>query len=254
MRNERLESAAADLRNGLVPVPEQGDIFVGDGAYAEIGAEFLRYFVEVGGLRPDHSVLDIGSGIGRITAGLSRYLDPQTGSYIGFDPMEKGVDWCRAAYSHLPNFRFVWADIFNELYRPDGAILSTEYVFPCEDHSIDFAIATSVFTHLYEQEIGAYLNEVARVLKHDGRLFATAYLFDGERPPEVQIPHLRFNKADPDHPYRWHVEGASPLAAVCYSQSYLAQMIEKESGRKAEISKGRWRGGQGPWFQDLVLL
>jgi SAM-dependent methyltransferase len=254
MRNERLESAFADLHNGLVPIPEQDDIFVGDGGYTQIGAEFLRYFVEVGGLRPDQSVLDIGSGIGRITTGLSRYLDPQAGRYIGFDPVEKGVEWCRAAYANLPNFRFVWADIFNELYRPDGAILSMDYIFPCEDDSIDFAIATSVFTHLYEQEIGAYLGEISRVLKRDGRLFSTAYLYDGDKPTQVQIPHLCFNKADPDQACRWHVDGAPPLAAVCYSQPYFSQLIEMQTGRKPDIRQGRWSGGEGPWFQDLVLL
>lgn len=252
--DERLEQALAGLKAGAVPVPDEEDIFVGGGPYLDIAAEFLRYFVEVGGLEPQHAVLDIGSGIGRIAAGLSLFLDPARGRYIGFDPVIEGVEWCRKAYANRPNFRFEWADLYNELYRPDGTILSTEFAFPVEDGSVDFAILTSVFTHLYEPEILAYLRELARVLRPSGRIFATAFLFDGAAPFQSELPHLRFNMQDERNPDRWHVEGYPPLAAVCYSESYFASIVEQATGRSADIRRGRWRGGPGPWNQDLILI
>ena len=43
--------------------------------------------VDAGGLRPDEQVLDIGCGPGLIAAHLTRYLDPASGSYHGFDVM-----------------------------------------------------------------------------------------------------------------------------------------------------------------------
>ena len=254
MSVERLQAALHDLAAGLVPVPPPESIFIGDGDYLGIAAEFLRYFVDVGGVKPADSVLDLGSGIGRMASGLSRYLDPASGRYIGFDPVKAGVDWCRAAYADRPNFHFEWADLYNELYRPEGAILAPDYRFPCEDGSIDFALATSVLTHLYEPEIGAYLKELSRVLAPGGRFFATAYVYEGAVPAKGRAQHLNFDMADPDYPYRWHVKGMPPLSAVCYSQAYFNWLFEKRLGRQPDIRKGRWQGGAGPWFQDLVLI
>lgn len=254
MRNERLEKALAGLASGAVPVPDERDIFVGGGSYLGISAEFLRYFVEVAGLRPSDTVLDVGSGIGRITSGLSLYLDPDAGRYIGFDPVIEGVEWCRKAYSDKRNFRFEWADLYNELYRPEGTILSTEFNFPAESDSIDLAILTSVFTHLYEPEIAAYLRELARVVKSDGKIFATAFLYEGDAPVQPEAPHLRFNTPDSRNPERWHVDGYPPLAAVCYSERYFRELIKETTGREPDIRRGKWRGGPGPWSQDLVLI
>jgi len=255
MPDGRLQQALAALASGAAPVPEEEEIFVGKGPYLGIAAEFLGYFVNVGGLRPDHAVLDIGSGIGRITSGLSLYLDRDKGRYTGFDPVIEGVEWCRRAYADRPNFHFEWADLYNELYRPDGTILSTDFVFPVEDSSVDFAILTSVFTHLYEPEIAAYLKQLARVMKPDGRVFATAFLYDGAAPVQPEgAPHLQFNVQDERNPNRWHVRDYPPLAAVCYSERYFAELVTGLTGRAPDIRKGLWRGGPGPWAQDLVLL
>lgn len=254
MSNERLNEALAALKAGAAPAPRAEEIFIGDGDYTVIAGEFLNYFVTVAGLSPDHRVLDIGSGIGRMACGLCLFLDPERGSYIGFDPVREGVDWCRAAYSGQDHFRFEWVDLYNELYRPEGTILATEFIFPTETASIDLAIATSVFTHLYEPEIAAYLRETARVLKPEGRLFSTAYLHEGERPRPSNRPHLNFDQQDQDYPHRWHVAGAPPLSAVCFSEEYFAQLVADNTGRRADIRPGRWRGGPGPWFQDLVLI
>jgi ubiquinone/menaquinone biosynthesis C-methylase UbiE len=254
MSFDRLQTALDDLARGHVPVPPEDMIFVGDGDYLKISAEFLAYVVDVGGLQPHHHVLDLGSGIGRIAAGVSRYLDPVEGRYIGFDPVKSGIDWCRQTYADQPHMRFEWADIYNELYRPDGTIIAPDYQFPCQDGSIDLAIVTSVFTHLYEPEIGAYLAELDRVLKPGGRLFSTAYLFHGSEPQQGVAPHLKFNVEGKDGRHRWHVAGMPPLSAVCYSEEYFNWLFQRRMGREPEIRRGRWRGEAGPWFQDLVLL
>jgi SAM-dependent methyltransferase len=254
MSLDRLIQAESDLRAGQAPSPPPEEAFVGGGDYIQISQEFLRYFVEIAGLEPSHNVLDVGCGIGRMAAGLSRYLDPEQGRYIGFDPVRPGIDWCVKAYADKPNFSFHWVDLYNELYRPEGSVLATRFRFPAEDAFADLAVLTSVFTHLYEPEIAAYLRELKRVVKPTGRIFATAYLFDGDAPAENAWPHLAFNISDPSYPHRWHVDGFPPLAAVCFKESYFAALVEDCTGRKADIRPGRWRGGPGPWFQDLVLI
>jgi SAM-dependent methyltransferase len=249
---ERLETALTSLNNGRAPTPPSHLIFVGDGPYSEIAGEFLSYFVRVGELPVDGTVLDIGSGIGRMASGLSLYLN-ENGRYVGFEPVETGVRWCSQAYSHISNFEFHWVDLFNELYNPAGRVNATEYRFPMEDEAADLVIATSIFTHLYEDDIAAYCREIRRVLRPEGKLLATVYVFDGEHPPESDRDLVRFDQVDPANANRRHIADAPPLAAVCYKSDYLSALMETNLGRSVSIQKGRWQNGPGPWYQDLVI-
>ncbi len=255
MSIEQLNQALIRLASGAIIAPPSEDIFVGDGDYMAISAEFLGYFVQQGGLEPSGLVVDIGCGIGRMAAGLACYLDPEKGRYIGFDPVVEGIDWCKSNYgADFPHFSFEWVDFYNELYRPEGRILTTQYRFPIEDGSVDLAILTSVLTHLYFEEIAAYLKELARFTKPEGRIFATAYLFEGVAPERLpEVPHLDFSQADARHSFQYHVAGYPPLAAVAYREEDFAACFGAQTGRIPQIFKGRWRGGAGPWFQDLVL-
>lgn len=250
---ERLSFALSQLTNGCAPVPDGNLIFVGDGPYLEIAGEFLRYFVEVGKLKPDGTVLDIGSGIGRMASGLSLYLDRKDGRYVGFEPVESGVEWCKEAYSEFSNFEFHCVDLYNELYNPSGRVNPTDYKFPMEDNSADLVVATSVFTHLYESDIVAYAREIGRVLKAGGKLLATVYVFDGLQPPDSERDLVRFERIDRVNPNRRHIANAPPLAAVCYQADYLRATVEDNLERKVELLKGRWQGGPGPWYQDLII-
>ncbi len=255
MHTERLASALQDLGSGKIAIPDPGDIFVGDGNYLTISAEFLAYFANQGGLKPDGTVLDVGCGIGRMAAGLACYLDPERGRYVGFDPVPEGIAWCRKAYGeNFPHFSFHWVDLFNPLYRPEGQIHVADFDFPIADASIDLAILTSIFTHLDRGDIESYLKQLARVTKPQGRIFATAYLFEGAAPERLaKHPHLDFSLPDPGDATQWHVAGYPPLAAVAFQQSAFVDLVATATGRVPEIHAGRWRGGAGPWFQDLVL-
>ncbi len=79
-------------RNELTPPKRM--IFVGAGEFKKIGKLFLYYFIEYGGLRPNENVLDVGCGIGRKAAPLTKYLN-ETGSYEGFDIVDHGISWCK---------------------------------------------------------------------------------------------------------------------------------------------------------------
>lgn len=251
-RKARLQHAIEQLESGNAPVPSNHEAYVGDGPYIKIAIEFLRYFVEVAGLQSHHRVLDIGCGVGRMACGLNYYLGQETAQYIGFDPMPDAIRWCQETYADRPGFDFVWADTYNELYNPGGSIPAADYVFPCRSQSIDFALATSVFTHLYEDDVNAYLKETARVLRPQGRMLATAYVYEGDRPP-TDTTRLVFNQQAGPAGLRWHMQDVPPLAAVCYSEDYFSEMVVSAFGRRPTIRKGRWQGG-GPWFQDLVII
>jgi ubiquinone/menaquinone biosynthesis C-methylase UbiE len=253
---QRYESVCETLRQRSVPLPNPHDIFVGDGDYVEISLEFLKYFIEVGKLEPTDSILDVGSGIGRMAVSLSHYLDPNEGRYLGLDPVERGVAWCKDNISsRAPNFRFKCIDVHHEVYNISGKIPASTLKFPIKDGVIDFVICTSVFSHLYEEDILNYLFEMDRVLSKKGRVFCTAYLFEGEYPPQyTNANHLCFTMSPMTGRHSHHVEAYPPLAAVAFPEAYFRQLVENIPGRRANILPGRWRGARGPWFQDVVLI
>jgi methylase of polypeptide subunit release factors len=68
-------------------VPPQWKIFVGGGDFEAIGKTFFHYFRELGQLKPDEKVLDLGCGQGRMAIPLTSYL--QSGQYGGLDTVNK---------------------------------------------------------------------------------------------------------------------------------------------------------------------
>src|SRR5437867_6142389 len=76
---DRLRGRRVDM------IPARSEIFAGsvDG-FARSGETLVERLVELGGLRPDSKVLDVGCGIGRLAVPLTRHLG-ETGSYDGLD-------------------------------------------------------------------------------------------------------------------------------------------------------------------------
>jgi SAM-dependent methyltransferase len=163
-------------------IPPRGLWYVGgEENYRSINEEFLKYFVELAGLRPSDRVLDVGCGIGVTAARLTSFLDDHKGSYEGFDIVRIGTDWANAHIrSRFPNFRFTHADIFNKHYNPKGKLDPDTYVFPYDSASFDFVFLKSVFTHMRPAGVQHYLSEIRRVLKPTGRCLATAFLLNEE--------------------------------------------------------------------------
>ncbi len=162
----------------LLPPPSLQ--FVGSGDFEAVGEQFLGYFRDLGGLRPDDRVLDVGCGIGRMAIPLTRYLSAQ-GSYDGFDIVPHGIAWCsRRISKRFANFRFRLVAIRNSDYNPHGHIEAARFTFPYPDGAFDFVFLTSVFTHMLPEEVDNYLKETARVLAPGGRCFITWFLLTDE--------------------------------------------------------------------------
>ncbi|TYC53069.1 class I SAM-dependent methyltransferase [Rhodobacterales bacterium] len=242
-------------RNRFLPVPPQEDNFVGDGDYLLIGTEFLGHFIELGGLRENERVLDIGCGIGRMAVPLTQYLDPDTGKYAGIDPASSGIHWCtRNISSAYPNFRFMHLDIANALYNPDGYIKGTEIALPFANSTFDFAIMTSVVTHLPPAEIKPYFKEVSRLLQPGGRLFMSAFVMDRQAVPADDRPTPRIIFQRGGQGPAWYANQRVPLSAVAFDDGFLDQALQ-ESGFEIGLKKlGHWRGGAASaHYQDFFV-
>ncbi|MDJ1159984.1 class I SAM-dependent methyltransferase [Chelatococcus sp. SYSU_G07232] len=238
-------------RNRFLPAPPPESVFVGDGDYRAIGAEFLGHFVRLGELKPTERVLDIGCGIGRMAVPLTQYLEGEGAAYEGVDPVAEGIAWCTRTITPVyPNFRFCRVDVAHPLYNPQGQLAGEEVVLPFPDAGFDFAMMVSVATHLPLAEIGAYAREVARVLAPGGRLFLTAFLVaPGDPARETARPRFLPGEA----PGTWIGDPQAPLAAIGFDIGLVEDALEAAGLVIRQVELGHWRGTDSAHYQDVIV-
>lgn len=234
--------------------PPRHAVFGIGGGFDDVGKEFFRYFVEYAELSPDERVLDIGCGIGRMAVPLTTYLS-SSGEYRGFDIVREWVDWCNDKISgKFPNFRFLWSDVYNGKYNPDGKVLSSEYTFPFEDDYFHFVFATSVFTHMFPEDLDRYLSEIARILQPDGRCLITYFLLNEEskRLMNSGDGDLIF---DHDLGSCFTVDLDEPETALAYDEELIRGVYNANHLKILEpIWYGSWSGRERLFsYQDIVL-
>jgi SAM-dependent methyltransferase len=238
-------------QNNSLPAPPPENVFVGDGDYRAIGVEYLGHFVRIGGLTPFESVLDIGSGIGRMAVPLTQYLDPKTAFYEGIDPVNSGVEWCvQNITSVYPNFRFCRVDVAHDLYNPGGTISGQDIVLPFADAKFDFVTMVSVATHLPEAEISAYAHEIMRLLAPGGRLFLTAFIV---APGDLDRPAARPRFTPGTQPGTWFGDPSAPLGAIGFDAGIIEGILKRAGLKIQRLSLGHWRGIESNHYQDVII-
>jgi SAM-dependent methyltransferase len=202
------------------------------------------------GLKPQHRVLDIGSGPGNLAIGLLDYLH---GGYDGVEIDAESVAWCqRAITTRDPHFRFHRADVSNAAYNPDGGTPASAYRFPFDNGTFDVVFLGSVFTHLLPDDAEHYVKEIARVLKPEGSCVASYFLLNDETRAGV-LDRRSFLSFDVQHPSgvcRLH-DASRPEAAVAFEESFVRQVHDTAGLRIREIRRGGWSGG-ARHDQDVV--
>ncbi len=226
----------------------------GSGDYVAVGRLFRGYFIEVGGLEPTHRVLDVGCGFGRMAVALSDYLRPP-GEYHGFDVHRGGIRWCRRHIAaRYPAFHFRHLDLVNREYNPRGRLAAAEVELPYASGSFDFAIATSVFTHLLPRDGLRMLAEIARVLRPGGTLFATFFLLRRDSLELIAAGRGDFPFAPTGDVY-WTTEPEVPEKAVAYPEEVvLGELASAGLELARPVLYGAWCGRE-PYFdyQDIVV-
>lgn len=230
--------------------PPEGLIYTGRGDFIKVGKYWKERFIKDGFLMPEHNVLDIGSGIGRMALPLTTYLT--SGKYEGFDAVYQGVKWCKEnIQSQYPHFNFQYIDLSNDLYKGNGIDPST-YSFLFEKEYFDFIFAISVFTHLIDSELENYIKQSARVIKKNGILFATFFIVSDDYTPNNQ----RFNFPH-DFGHFLLMDKVVQSANVAYRFDYL-QRLFNQSGFTIELyEKGYWQENiphNNNDFQDLLIV
>ena len=202
------------------------------------------------GLRPEHRVLDIGSGIGNLALALTDYL---RGGYDGVEIHPEAVAWCqRAITPQHPAFRFHRADLVSRAYNPNGRVPASEYRFPFPDGSFDFIFLASVFTHMLPDAVEQYLREIARLLAPGGTCVESFFLLNAETRTGVErgASFMTFGVEHASGVCRLH-DAAVPEAAVAFDEAFVERAHERAGLRIRDVRRGRWWSGEAH-DQDVV--
>jgi ubiquinone/menaquinone biosynthesis C-methylase UbiE len=260
----RLKSALRSLIGVATPEPDSSDpldamiptaaaaAYVGGGdreTFKTIGRMNLERLRDLAGLTPHEHVLEVGCGIGRMAIPLTQYLD--TGRYVGFDIVERGIEWCRSRVtSRYPNFTFLHADVYNKKYNRRGKNEAHRYTFPFADRSFDVVFLTSVFTHMLPRDVERYTAEIGRVLRPGGRCYCTAYLITAEA-RDFLARGASVNKFRESADGYWAKSPRIPEAAIGFTDEYLFSTFGKAGMEIQRVVPGEW--WSQPSAQDVFI-
>jgi SAM-dependent methyltransferase len=236
-------------------IPPRGMIFTGTGDFRKAGQRYLELFINHGGLKSDHRVLDVGSGIGRMALALTTFLS-EKGHYEGFDIVPLGVKWCQKNISNrFPLFNFKLIQLKNDLYSLKGQEAES-FTFPYPDQEFDFVFLTSVFTHMLPLEVENYMKEISRVLKPGGTCFSTFFIYSNSQQQFTAKPFFTFPI---DHGYYRLMDHKVQSANVAFSQAYIEQTLAADNNLKIKtILPGFWHDittkDSRADFQDIVVF
>lgn len=238
-------------------IPPRRLNFVGSEDFLNVANEFFGYFTDpnLGGVEPNHKILDIGSGIGRMAIPFIDYMSDE-GAYHGFDIDKRGVHWCQENLSKRhPNFHFEYVDLFNKYYNKKGKLSSSTFDFPYEDNFFNFIFATSVFTHMLTPDVLHYFEEISRVMNAGGRAMATFFVID-----ELAQKAIEEKRTTCDLKYEYdsnsfYSHKNVPEAEIGFLSSWIEEAAEQSGLTIEKTLYGSWSGRLNPFsYQDILIL
>lgn len=191
------------------------DQVIGQGDFDLIGRIELD-LLKMEGLQPEHTLVDLGCGIGRLAVHVIPALSG--GSYIGIDISETMLKRAKARIAQTvpnPPCNVTW-------------IKQTTSHFTLAENSVDMMCAFSVFTHMEHEDTYRYLKDALRVVKPLGRFIFSCLPLTLPYSKEVFL-----NSANMDLKTRWRC-----VRNVTTSVNYM-----EEIARLAGWTPLRWYAG-----------
>ncbi len=140
---------------------KQHRAFIG-GMWDELGQLQFDFLIKMG-LKPHHTLLDVGCGALRGGLHFLKYLEPE--HYFGLDINPSLIE---AAY--------IEAEEHGLSHKRPNLIIDDKFSFFCFETKFDFMLSVSVFSHLPMNIIIRCLENVRRSLAADGVYYATFFL------------------------------------------------------------------------------
>jgi SAM-dependent methyltransferase len=183
-------------------------------------------------------VLDFGCGVKFTQALINKSLPIK--KYVGVDVYGEMIDFLRQNV-HDPRFEYFHIDAHNEMYNPDGEVLSEDSKLPIDGRTFDVICLFSVFTHLAPHDFRTMLRLLRRYINPQSRLFFTLYidelteggygLMDGWARAVSRMSPAEFanrmgkNPRGSSQGFR-DLDPRKPLKWALYSEQYARELIE----------------------------
>ena len=232
---------------------------VGGGDPATVAGDMVEVIRTTAGLQATDNILDIGCGCGRFATALTQHLSPSS-RYWGIDILPGLIDFCRMEIAaRFPNFEFATIDQGNQFYDQLRGNDPAQYISRlddiCDTRTVDLCVAMSLFTHLGVDATAAYLADIRRALKPEGRAALTFFILDPSTRALMRggQPAFRFPHVAADGTFIEHRD--SPMHAVAFDAMQLNQLITDAGFYIAKVQHGNWVARRGSAnFQDVVVL
>jgi SAM-dependent methyltransferase len=162
------------------------------------------------------SVFDFGCGCGRIARQLLLQRDKVPEEYVGIDLFKASIEWCTENLTRVNRrFTFYHHDFYNPGLNPGG---SRKNVGLPKLGQFALVNAHSVFTHIIEDYVRFYFEEVSSFVADQGCIRVSWFLFNKAYFPMMQTfqNSLYINTDDPSN-------------AVIYDMEFVRELY-KSSG------------------------
>ena len=177
------------------------------------------------------------------------------GRYDGVEIVEKAVKWCtKEITGNYSNFRFHHADVSNPYATRENGRSASAYQLPFDDNTYDVVYLTSVFSHMRPGDIKAYVNEISRVRKFQGKCFITYYVIN-----DFVKAQLASNLASQDFRYDFgdffSTHKRTPEHAIAVPESLVRGFYDEiELVTEEPILYGSWAVGEKRFsYQDVIV-
>lgn len=215
-----------NFKGSCIPTPDKrwcGPEFSDDKYYLQSAEYEAHRLVEKFGCNLHSRILDIGCGQGRLAIGLTRILGGL--NYIGLDVDDWSIKWCKKHISEdHPTYDFQRINVYNKRYNRSASAQVGEHKFNIDNGTIDIVFLYSVFSHMEDADMRAYLREIRRVLTIDGGLFFTTFI-------EENVEDVTIN------PKGYIFESNSgALHVVRYCKNYLFDVLRSSGFEVFEFS------------------
>jgi len=196
-------------------------------------------------------LLDIGCGYGRLPHALRRRRF--RGSYLGIDVQRPHIRWCRR---HLAtaSVRFEHVDLRNERYNRRGR--SSVADLDLGGERFDVICAFSLFTHMWPDDVDAYLRFAAGALAPNGRLIATVFLIEDHWRSLKERGRVRLTLPYERAEYCRYESEDDPLHVVAYEAAWFVQRALAHGLVPIVAEHGTWSGRpvDVPDYQDVAVF
>ena len=187
-------------------------------------------------LQAESKLLDIGCGPCRLPIGILDEMG-DIASYCGIDVNRAYPQWGRRHITrHHSTFQFFHLDVKNDRYNKEGKLHQADVKLPFSNNSFDVIYLYSVFSHLNQKDVEAYLKEFNRLLKSAGKIFFTAFTEEGVS--DVSENPKTYGER----------EWKGPLHCVLYNKQAMNDLCKKHGFLVEKFVHGEETDGQSAYY------